>query len=129
MDEMLKRGLKRKRKLKIGYFLACLMGAGQKWRFLRKNQVFSMLGKNVLFQPNVLPNDPQYIKLHDNVQVATGVTFFNHDVINSVFNGKRVEGVLGTHIDCIEIMEICFIGRDQFPMILIWIPFLYLQIA
>lgn len=43
--------------------------------FLRKNKVFAYLGDNVLFQPNMLPNDPQYIKLHENVQVATGVTF------------------------------------------------------
>lgn len=115
MDKMLKKSLKRKRKLKMGYFFSCLMGAGQKWRFLRKNQVFSLLGENVLFQPNFLSNDPQYIKLHDNVQIATGVTFFNHDVVNSVFNGLRVknEGVLSTHIDCIEIMENCFIGGNS----------------
>lgn len=115
MDKNLKRCLNRKRKLKIGYFVSCLLGAGQKWRFLRKHQVFSFLGENVLYQPNFLPNDPQYIKLHDNVQIATGVTFFNHDVINSVFNGQRKKdsGVLGTHIDCIEIMENCFIGGNS----------------
>lgn len=86
MDKMLKKGLNRKRKLKIGYFVACLLGAKYKWNFLRKNKVFAYLGDNVLFQPNMLPNDPQYIKLHENVQVATGVTFFNHDVINTVFS-------------------------------------------
>lgn len=86
MDKMLKKGLNRKRKLKIGYFVACLFGAKYKWNFLRKNKVFAYLGDNVLFQPNMLPNDSQYIKLHENVQVATGVTFFNHDVINTVFS-------------------------------------------
>ena len=36
MDKMLKKGLNRKRKLKIGYFVACLFGAKYKWNFLRK---------------------------------------------------------------------------------------------
>ena len=39
------KGLNRKRKLKIGYFVACLFGAKYKWNFLRKNKVFAYLGK------------------------------------------------------------------------------------
>lgn len=115
MDKMLKKGLNRKRKLKIGYFVACLFGAKYKWNFLRKNKVFAYLGDNVLFQPNMLPNDPQYIKLHENVQVATGVTFFNHDVINTVFSKMHTseKDVLATHIECIEVMENCFIGGNS----------------
>ena len=115
MDKTLKKGLNRKRKLKIGYFVACLLGAKYKWNFLRKNKVFAYLGDNVLFQPNMLPNDPQYIKLHENVQVATGVTFFNHDVINTVFSKMHTaeKDVLATHIECIEVMENCFIGGNS----------------
>ena len=76
-----------------------------------------MIGEGTLFQPYFLPNDPPFIKLHDNVQVATGVMFFNHDVINTVFNRMRVkEGnpdVLDTHCECIEIMDNCFIGGNS----------------
>ena len=44
MDKMLKKGLNRKRKLKIGYFVACLLGAKYKWNFLRKNKRYCSFG-------------------------------------------------------------------------------------
>lgn len=117
MDRMLKKGLRNKKNIKIRYFISCLLGANAKWNFIRKNHVFAMIGEGTLFQPYFLPNDPQFIKLHDNVQVATGVTFFNHDVINTVFNRMRAkegkQDVLDTHCECIEIMDNCFIGGNS----------------
>lgn len=114
MDKNLRKSLTKKRVLKACFFISCLLGTNAKYKFLKRNNVFALLGKNVLFQTNKLPNDPQFIKIHDNVKVASGVSFFNHDVINTVFNGmsKNEDGVLGTHIECIEIMENCFIGGN-----------------
>jgi len=115
MNKYLKKSLKTKRKTKIEFFIACLLGTQFKNNYIRKKKLFAYFGENVLFQPNLLPNDPQYIKIHDNVKIGSGVVFYNHDVINAVFNTMRAKntGVVGTHIKCIEIMENCFIGGNS----------------
>lgn len=115
MNKNLKKRLADKKLLKIRYLIACAIGKRDK--FIRKNQIFAEFGENVLFQPRLLPNDAKYIKLHNNIQVAAGVTFFNHDVINSVFNNMRIKegkkGVIATHVECIEVFDNCFIGGNS----------------
>lgn len=94
--------------MKIKYALVCLTGK-RHVRYLRKQNLFGMLGENVLFQPIKLPNSPQRIKIHNNVKVAADVTFYEHDVINSLFakmDGKPYSDK-GT---CIEIYDNVFIG-------------------
>ena len=107
MTEM-KKYLIKVRLMKMRYFLVVLtMRNRVKW--LRKHNVFGYLGKGVLFQPRILPNNPKLLKLHDNVKVASGVIFYEHDVINSVFS-KVKQGHWQVHHSCIEILDNCFIG-------------------
>lgn len=93
---------------KIRYLFVCLTGR-HKVKWLTKHKVFGLLGKNVLYQPLRLPNNPKLIRIHDNVKVASNVTFYEHDAINSVFQHIQ-HGKWKTHHTCIEIFENCFIG-------------------
>ena len=80
MNNVRKHALK-VRWMKAKYFLICLMGKNHE-SYLRKHQVFGMLGNKVLFQPMKLPNEPKLVKIHNNVKIAADVTFYTHDVIN-----------------------------------------------
>lgn len=67
------------------------------------------MGENILFQPIKLPNEPKLIKIHNNVKIAADVTFYTHDIINSVFSGIDKEHYQ-THGECIEIFDNVFVG-------------------
>lgn len=81
----LKKYLWSRKILKLKYMMVCVMGLNRV-NYLRKHHVFAELGDKVLFQPTKLPNEPKLIKIHNNVKIASGVTFYTHDVINSVFS-------------------------------------------
>lgn len=110
-DKDLKRihkDVKRRNRLKIRYFIICMLGRNRvKW--LKKHRVFAELGNDVLFQPTKLPNDCELIKIHNNVKVAAEVTFYAHDVINSMFE-KMDNCKYRGYSDCIEIFDNVFIG-------------------
>lgn len=91
----LKRHLWQKKIMKLKYGLICLLGMNRV-EYLRKHKVFAEIGNKVLFQPIKLPNEPKLIKIHDNVKIASEVTFYTHDVINSVFSAKMGGGVPNT---------------------------------
>lgn len=107
MDNMHKR-LKAIKFMKIRYLFAVIRGK-HRITWLRKHNIFRLLGKKTLYQPIRLPNNGQLIKIHDNVKIASNVTFYEHDVINSVFEGMK-PGNWRTHQTCIEIFDNCFIG-------------------
>ena len=107
--------LKKTRWLKIKYLLVCffkLSGKNDRNAWLRKNKIFGLFGEGSNYQPHTLPNNPRLVKIHNNVRVAEGVTFYEHDGINNVF--ARMDGTVDTkwrmHQSCIEIFDNCFIG-------------------
>lgn len=101
--------LKRIRWMKIRYKISCLMGKGHaKW--LKKNNVFCKMGDNVLYQPDTLPNNPKLIAIGNNVRIASGVVFYEHDVINSLFVNMKDGVKWRTHHSCIDIRDNVFIG-------------------
>lgn len=106
--ETLTEYLKRVRWLKICYLLVCLRGKNR-YKWLKKHDIFGLLGEKVLFQPIKLPNNPKLIKIHDNVKIASNVTFYEHDVINSMFANVK-PGKWSGHHTCIEIFDNTFIG-------------------
>lgn len=108
-------GLKKTRWMKLKYLFVCffkLSGKNDRNAWLRKKKIFGMFGDGVNYQPHTLPSNPQLIKFHNNVSIAAGVTFYEHDVINGVF--ARMSGTKDprwrTHQSCIEIFDNCFIG-------------------
>ena len=54
-------------------------GSSARGQYLREKHIFAEGGKNVRFQPRVIPLYPELIKLHDNIMVAAGDRFVTHD--------------------------------------------------
>lgn len=107
--------LKRTRWMKLKYLFVCLFklsGKNDRNAWLRKNNIFGLFGEGSNYQPHSLPNNPKLIKIHNNVRVAEGVTFYEHDGINHVFArmGGTVDTKWSSHQSCIEIFDNCFIG-------------------
>ena len=111
MDSMSKH-LWKLRFMKIRYLFAVIMGK-HRITWLRKHNIFRLLGKKTLYQPIRIPNNGQLIKIHDNVKIASNVTFYEHDVINSVFAEVKPGNWRGHHT-CIEIFDNCFIGGGKY---------------
>ena len=70
------------RRLKI----ATIRSAIKRTKYLIRHNVFKSVGENLFFQPRIIPKDPKFIIFHNNVCIASNVTFVNHDVIHRVFN-------------------------------------------
>lgn len=49
-------------------------------------KVFGGYGKNVSYFPTIMPLYPELIKFHNNIVVASGVSFITHDAIHKVLN-------------------------------------------
>ena len=105
-----KKNLTKVRMMKMKYMLVCLLGRNRE-AYLRKHQVFAQMGQNVLFQPMKLPNEPRLIKIHNNVKIASGVTFYTHDVINWMLADLDRTYYYG-YRGCIEIHDNVFIGGN-----------------
>lgn len=101
-----------KRKLwfqKLSYRVICALGFNHQ-KYLRKHKVFGLFGDSVLYQTHYLPNNPKRVKIHDNVKIAANVIFYEHDVINGLFEKYDPSVKLHGHGSCIEIYENSFIG-------------------
>lgn len=104
--------LNKLRLLKIRYYIACVLGKSQsKW--LRKHKIFAEFGDNVLYTPKTIPNNPKLVKIHNNVKIAAGVSFYEHDVINQVFRDMEDGVNYRRHMSSIEIMDNVFIGAHS----------------
>lgn len=79
--------------------------------YLRRKSLLRGIGHTVFFQPRKLPNDPGLILFHNNISVASDVTFVSHDVMHRVFNAKN-GSALRVNEGCIEIMDNVFIGAN-----------------
>lgn len=113
--KIINKGLKQTRWLKLKYLFICffkLSGKNDRNSWLRKNNIFGLFGQGSNYQPHTLPSNPKLIKIHNNVRIAEGVTFYEHDGINAVF--ARINGTKDPkwriHRSCIEIFDNCFIG-------------------
>ena len=73
------------------------------------------MGENIFFQSRKLPANPKYIKLYNNIAVASDVDFVSHDVIHYVFNNinKTDKGRFQSYLDYIEIMDNVFISSGS----------------
>lgn len=97
--------LRRTRWMKLKYLFVCffkLSGKNDRNAWLRKNKIFGLFGEDSNYQPHTLPNNPRLVKIHNNVRVAEGVTFYEHDGINNVF--ARMNGTVDTNGVCIKVV-------------------------
>lgn len=66
----------------------------------------------LFFQPRKLPGDPKLLEFGNNIVIASGVTFINHDVMHHVFNNME-EDSAEYYMGCIEICDNVFIGSNS----------------
>lgn len=81
--------------------------------FLKKHHVFHACGENVRFQPRKIPLYANLIAFHNNITVASNVTFVTHDVMHTVFRTKSGDKeAYPEHVGCIEVFDNVFIGSN-----------------
>lgn len=93
--------------------IALMRSALTRTKYIVEHGFFAQTGENFFFQPRILPINAEYIKFHDNVAVASNVTFICHDVMQKVFNNIDHEKVVKKKYGCIEVMDNVFIGSNS----------------
>ena len=96
--------------------VALIFESTKRNKYLKKHKIFREMGENVLFQPRIIPSDPELVKLHNNIIVGSNTTFVNHDYIHQVFNNYLGEYKYTYNAGCIEIMDNVFIGTGTIIM-------------
>ena len=68
--------------------LACIFirGGYSRAEYMKKKNYFKAIGEHVYLQPWNFGTEPHLISFGDNVHVASGVTFINHDITCMMFN-------------------------------------------
>ena len=90
------------------------MSSRKRVEYLKKQKIFGAIGDNVLIMDRKIPLYANLIRLHDNVRIASHVTFATHDVTHTMLNnmlGNEDRHYQET-IGCIEIMDNVFIGTN-----------------
>lgn len=103
----------------IRLFFAMIPSAQTRSRLLKKFGYFKAMGQNVHFQPRKMPADPKFIIFHNNIVVASAVTFITHDVMHYIFNSIQPDDAANeykAHLGCIEVMDNVFIGSGAMIM-------------
>ena len=80
--------------------------------YLRKNNIFGHIGENVLIMDRKIPLYAKLIRIHNNVKIASNVTFVTHDVTHGMLNTMLGENKYYETVGCIEIMDNVFIGTN-----------------
>lgn len=81
--------------------------------YLRKNNIFDAIGENVLIMDRKVPLYANLIRIHNNVKIASNVTFATHDVTHTMLNKMTgTDNPFQETVGCIEIMDNVFIGTN-----------------
>ena len=89
---------------------ALIISGGKRSDWVMRKKIFRSVGENIAFQPRNLPADPELIILHNNISVASSVTFVTHDVFHLVYKNMHKEIKFTRNTGCIEIMDNSIIG-------------------
>lgn len=84
--------------------------------YLRKKKIFGHIGENVTIMDRKVPLYSKLIRIHNNVRIASNVTFATHDVTHLVLNKMPDIPHSGEYreiIGCIELMDNVFIGTNS----------------
>lgn len=92
--------------------IALIFESKKRTKYIIKKNIFKSVGDNFFFQPRFIPSDPELIKFHNNVTVASGVTFINHDLIHNVMKNINNDW-FDYYSGCIEVMDNVFIGSNS----------------
>ena len=106
MKEYTKKQLRRLR-------IAMIFDGKKRTKYIIKKKIFKEVGENFFYQPRMIPSDPELIKFHNNVTVASGVTFVNHDLIHITANNLNNGKYYNYYAAPIEVMDNVFIGSNS----------------
>ncbi len=92
-----------------------MMSSVKRVNYLRKNHVFGQIGENVTITDRRIPLYAKLIRIHNNVRIASNVTFATHDITHLVLNNmpESRRGGYSETVGCIEIMDNVFIGTNS----------------
>lgn len=86
------------------------MNGYKRAKYLKKISYFHRQGNNCYFQPINFGTEPHLIEFGDNVLVASGVRFVNHDIASFIFNSISEDGCFPTRVGKVIIGNNVFIG-------------------
>lgn len=91
--------------------IALIFESRRRTKYIVKHHVFNQVGENFFFQPRWIPSDPELVTFHNNVTVASDVTFITHDITHMMLNNLGL-GNYAYQVGCIEVMDNVFIGSN-----------------
>ena len=89
-----------------------MMSSVKRVKFLRKKKIFGEIGENVTIMDRKIPLYAKLIRIHNNVRIASNVTFATHDITHFVLNKMPEVGKCSETVGCIELMDHVFIGTN-----------------
>lgn len=92
------------------------MSSVKRVNYLRSKRIFGEIGENVTIMDRRVPLYAKLIRIHNNVRLASNVTFATHDITHFVLNRmpERFDGKeFCETIGCIELMDNVFIGSNS----------------
>lgn len=92
--------------------IALIFESKRRTKYIVKHHIFKEVGDKFFYQPRMIPSDPELIKIHNNVTIASGVNLITHDIIDNVLNNLG-KGWFNYNSGCIEIMDNVFIGANS----------------
>ena len=92
--------------------IALIFESRKRTKYIVKHNIFHSVGENFFFQPRFIPADPELISFHNNVIVASNVTFITHDIAHNMLNNLGDHN-FGYNTGCIEVMNNVFIGSNS----------------
>ncbi len=100
---------------KLVFAMLPTSGTRTRWIYKHKN-LFKHIGENLFFQPRNFPDQPELISIGNNVKIASGVVFVNHDIIHTMLNDKFKENKFKPFVAPIKIDDNVMIGANTMIM-------------
>lgn len=89
-----------------------MMSSKKRVAYLKKKNIYGYIGENVLIMDRKVPLYAKLIRIHNNVKLASNVTFVTHDVTHTMLNKMVGNGEYTETVGCIEIMDNVFVGTN-----------------
>lgn len=90
-----------------------MMSSKSRVEYLRKKKVFGFIGDDVTIMDRKVPLYAKLIRIHNNVRIASNVSFVTHDITHAMLNKRsNNEKVNNEIVGCIEIMDNVFVGTN-----------------
>lgn len=96
------------------FIIGVVRGGGYaRAEYLKKKQYFKSIGEHCYLQPWNFGTEPEMISFGDNVHVASGVTFVNHDITVFMLRYMEPETKFHARVGDIEIGNNVFVGANS----------------